>query len=147
MIVRLLVVDDEKPMVEVLTRFMKPMSSLIDSTDTLEDALRMASQNHYNICILDLKLLNTGKEEALRAIRTIKSYATAVVVVSGLQEPNLKNEVMAAGADAFVRKDGDTLSRSLLLAANIAVLHLPRESFKSDSFSEHVALLHGMASA
>ncbi len=97
--------------------------------------------------LLDLNLKNTGKAEALHVIRTLKSYNASVVVVSGIVDPLLKQESMAAGADAFVPKDGDAFSRSLLLAANIAVLHLPRDSFKSDSFSEHVNLLQQMASA
>lgn len=144
--VRLLIVDDEALMVEMLKRFMEPLCSLMDSTPTLTEAVEMASNNHYNLCILDLRLNGTGKEEAYRTIRTLKSYQCSVIVVSGLPEPSIERESMAAGADAFVRKGDDLNAHKLLLAANIAVLHLPRESFKSPDFSEHVHLLQQMVS-
>jgi len=140
-------VDDETPMVEILSRFMQPIASLIDSTDNLRDGMEMVSKNNYNVVVLDLKLLNTGKEEAFAAIRWMKQFKTAVVVVSGLQEPNLKEDVLAAGADAFVAKDGNFNQRSLLIAANIATLKLPRDSFRSDSFSEHVKMLTNLVNA
>lgn len=142
--VRLLIVDDEKEMVDMLRMFMKPICSLIDDTDNLSSAVKMAAENKYNLVILDLRLRVTGKKEALHVIRTLKSYNTAVIVVSGVVDPHIKEEIMAAGADGYVAKDGDSLSRSLLLAANIAVLHLPRTSFKSDSFTQHVAMLQQM---
>lgn len=145
--VRLLIVDDQPDMVTILTHFMEPICSLIDHTDNLADAVRMASENGYNVIILDLRLETTGKEEAFMVIRKLKSYNCAVVVVSGILDPHLREDALAAGADAFVRKDGDTLSQSLLLAANIAVLHLPKSSFRSESFYEHVKMLANMAHA
>lgn len=145
--IRILIVDDEKEMVEILKRHLQPVSSLIESTDELDAALMMAETSRFNLIILDLKLRLTGKEEALHAIRKLKSCGVVVVVVSGLSEPNIKEEVMAAGADAFVSKDGSFNSRSLLLAASIATLHLPRDSFMSDTFTQHVDWLRHLASA
>lgn len=144
---RLLIVDDEKIMVEVIRGFMEPMCSLIDDADNLRTAVEMAKTGQYNIVLLDLILNGTGKAEAFAAIRTLKSYNCAVVVISGVVDPHLQEDAMAAGADAFVRKGGDMTSHKLLLAANIAVLHLPKESFKSDSFYDHVKMLRQMVEA
>lgn len=145
--VRLLIVDDEPLMVEVLRDFMEPMCSLIDGTDSLSSAAEMASKNGYNVILLDLNLRDTGKEEAFQTIRTLKSYNCAVIVISGIPDPLLKDKSLAAGADGFVEKGPDLTSHKLLVAANIAVLHLPRDSFKSDSFSEHVKMLQQMVEA
>lgn len=139
--VRLLVVDDQPLMVETISRFMEPICSLIHSTDNLRDAVEMASKNEYNLILLDLRLGDTGKEEAFQAIRTLKSFNTSVVVISGIPDEHLKEDALAAGADSFIEKGPDLTSDKLLLAANIAVLHLPKESFKSDSFTQHIALL------
>jgi len=147
MLVRILIVDDDQPMVEMLKGLMQPMASYIDSTDNLAHAIEMAKVGKFNLILFDLKLIGTGKDEALNAIRHLKEDNAVVVVVSGLPQPNLKNEVMAAGADAFVPKDGTSMTRALLLAANVAIMHLPRESFKSDSFSEHIQLLDKLAHA
>ncbi len=77
----------------------------------------------------------------------MKSYNAAVIVISGVPDAHLREEAMAAGADGFLPKSGDFKSAKLLMAANIAVLHLPRQSFKSDSFSQHIALLEQMVAA
>ena len=40
--------------------------------DSLEEALRMVQDKKYNVVTLDLRLLDAGKEESLRAIRSFK---------------------------------------------------------------------------
>lgn len=145
--VRLLIVDDDPLMVELLSGLMQPMTSYIGFTDNLHEALEMARVGKFNLILLDLRLTNTGKEEAFRCIREFKNQNASVVVVSGLPDEKLKDEALAAGAAAFVPKDGPPMSRALLLAANVAILHLPRESFKSDSFTEHIEILDRLAHA
>lgn len=153
---RILIVDDEKQMIEILRRYLNPMASLIESSEELPEALEMAKGGNFNVVVLDLKLRLTGKEEALEAIHVFKHYNCAVVVVSGMPNidtfdlktglpvPSLKDEVMAAGASGFVPKDGTFGSRAMLIATNIATLNLPRGSYQSDSYLAHVDLLHKM---
>lgn len=144
---RLLLVDDEPGMVAMLTRLMEPLCSKIDSTDSLEAAMDMAEKRRYNLIILDLRLNGTGKEEALEAIKRLKDFHAGVIVVSGLPDDNLRSEVMAAGADAFVPKGSDMRLQSLLMAAHIATLKLPVDSLRSDTFNQHVQMLSKMAAA
>lgn len=141
---RILLVDDEKPMVEILRRYLKPMASKIDDSNDLMEALEMAKTGNYTVVILDLRMRRTDKEESLHAVREFKSHNAAVVIVSGIPDPDLKDEVMAAGADAFLPKDGTFSSRALLLATNIATLKLPKGAYQSDSYLNHVELLHRM---
>lgn len=131
-------------MVELLTRYLQPISSKIDSAAELEDGLKLSDTERYNLILLDLRLGKTGKEEALEAIKHFKAHASAVIVVSGSYEPNIKEEALAKGADAFVAKDGTPLSQAMLLASYAATLNLPMESKRSDSFVEHVELLRRM---
>jgi DNA-binding NarL/FixJ family response regulator len=147
MLVRLLIVDDDPLMVELLQRFMNPVCSFIDSTDTLVGAEEKLQSKEFNVVLLDLNLRGTGKWDAFHAIRSLKSHKVSVVVVSGILDPHLREDSMAAGADAFVQKSTDMNAHTLLLAANIAVLHLPHDSFHSESFTEHVKLLQQMVAA
>lgn len=147
MLVRLLTVDDDELMVELMERFMAPMCSFQDHTDTLTAAVEKARTGKFNVILLDLNLKNTGKEAAFATIRTLKSFNSAVVVVSGIPDVHLKEDAMAAGADAFVQKGSSLDSHKLLIAANIAVLHLPHDSFKSESFTDHVKMLAQMVAA
>lgn len=144
MIMRILIVDDDQHMVELLRITMRPIASHIDSTDSLAEARRMVQEGNYNVLTLDLRLVDSGKYESMAAIREFKRASVAVVVISGLISANLKEEVMASGADAFVHKDGSFSSQAILVALNVASLKLPRESFRSDSFLEHVDLLYNL---
>lgn len=144
MLMRILICEDESPMVELLTRFLDPISSRIDSTGDLHTALEMARNTEYNVVILDLRLTRTGKDEALAAIHEFKHQNTEVVVVSGLSDPNLREDALAAGASSFVPKDGDFGARAMLLATNVATLKLPAGSYRSDSYLQHVEMLHKM---
>lgn len=144
MLMRILLVDDEQPMVELLTTFLTPIASYIESTGDLQSALKAAHERKFNVIILDLRLKTTGKEEAFDAIRDFKRNDASVVVVSGLPDPHLKEDALAAGADCFVPKDGDFGSRAMLIATHIATLKLPPGSYKSDSYLQHVEMLHKM---
>ncbi len=151
--IRLLICEDEDLMVRLLTEFMRPICSFITATNNLADALAMAKSGGFNLVLLDLKLAKTdhteetGKAEAFHAIRQIKSYNSAVIVISGAVDVHLKEDAMAAGADGFLPKGPDFNSSALLMAANVAVLHLPHDSFKGDSFSASINLLKQVVEA
>ncbi len=147
MLITFLLVDDEPAMITLLGRLLRPFASVLDSADNLADAIRMARDGSYNVIVLDLRLRETDKAETLRAIPALKRTGASVMVVTGLSDPDLEHECKVAGADSFVHKHGDTFSRALLIGANIAVLHLPHDSFKSESFTQHVALLKQLAAA
>lgn len=144
MLIRILIIDDEIPMVEILSRFLEPISSFIDYATGLHDGLEKARTGNFNVVLLDLRLGVTGKEEALVAIRGFKQFGASVVVVSGINDPHLKEDCLAAGASSFVSKDVGFNSQALLLATNIATLKLPKESYRSDSFLQHVEMLREM---
>lgn len=141
---RILIIDDEPLMVEMLSRYLEPLASKIDTTEHLTDALNMARTNNYNVIILDLRLRFTGKHEALLSIKEFKRFGTSVVVVSGLPDDGLRDEALAAGADAFVPKDNNFGQRAMLVATNVATLKLPTGSYRSDSYLQHVELLRKM---
>lgn len=144
---RILICDDEQEMREILSRFLEPVASQIDEVEELHSALELARVNQYHVILLDLRLRNSGKEEALHAIREFKSHGSSVVVVSGLPEPKLKDECIAAGCDYFLPKDGDFTSRALLMATYVATTKLPKSSYTSDSFLSHVEMLKRMVEA
>lgn len=139
---RLLIVDDERSMIELLSMLIQPACQLIDSAQDLQTALNLSDQNRYHLVLLDLRLVPTGKEESLKAIRKFKRNSAAVVVVSGVMEPHIKEEALAAGADQFVAKAADSFSQALLLACTVAVMH-----HADDSISEQVEILRNLAHA
>lgn len=145
--IRILICDDEPNMVELLSRMMEPISSRIDKTDNLKTCVDMAARNHYHLVILDLRLTETGKTEALASIKNLKAAKSGVVVVSGIPEDNIREQVLQAGADAFVPKGRTPLDRSLMIAAHVAVMHLPGDVDRSATFDQHLQMLATMAAA
>lgn len=143
--VRLLLVDDDKNMVDILTRFIRPVASVVDSAANLDTALQMARTNSYNIVLLDLRLETTGKEQAFEAIPEFKRRGAAVVVVSGIPDPTLEAQSKAAGANAFVSKDNNFGEKAMLLASYAASMQVPKESYRSGSYWDHVELLKNLA--
>lgn len=143
--VRLLICEDDKPMVEVMTRYIQPIASKIDSTGDLEEALQMARDNYYNLVFLDLKLERTGKDEAFKAIGKFREMGAVVVVVSGLPDPQLKLDALKAGAAAFVPKDDQMTAHAMIVASYAATLHIPPKGQKSGSYWDHVELLKKLA--
>lgn len=147
---RILIIDDEAGMVKVLKDSLSPIASLVESVDNLPDAIEMARDGRYNVIIQDIRLAEkpgrpaTGKAEALAAIPKFKASSAAVVVVSGLPEDNIKQEVLDAGADAFVAKDGSFSARAMLMATQVATMNLPPGGYKSDSYLSHVELLRNL---
>ncbi len=142
MTVNILLCEDDPGMIVILRRFLEPVASIIDVTDTLQGALEKTANKGFNLVILDLLLNGTGKVEALHAIRQLKSNGAAVVVVTGIPEPDLEREAKAAGCDTFVYKSEENFRKRLLLAVALAVLHLP-----GNRFSDHVELLRQLAAA
>lgn len=139
--VRIISCEDDPLMLELLERQLKPYCSKFTKVETLREAVAAIEQDGYNICLLDLRLRDTGQEEALAAIRFIKSHKCAVVVITGIPDPTLEQKAKEAGADYFVRKGGPNFGAVLKTACEVAILHLPGDAFKSNSFLEHINLL------
>lgn len=147
MTMRILICDDEPLMAEVLARFIEPVASRVDRCGTLSAGLAMAEHGEYNIVILDLKMPGSEYEEVLESISCFKGWNAAVVVISGVLRMHLKEDVLAAGADAFISKHGSLNNQSLLIAAHIATMHIPDDSFKSETYEPHVKILKAIANA
>jgi CheY-like chemotaxis protein len=142
---RILIVDDDPHMVEVLAHFLEPITSKIETTSRLQTAIELSTTRKFNVIILDLLLEDSTKEKTLDAIKIFKSHQSAVVVVSGVPEPTIEQQAKQAGADAFVPKDNTFGKSALIIATNVALMNMPRTSPKSESFESHVETLRRMA--
>lgn len=118
---RVLLVDDQEPMRLLLAQFIRQdLGAEITLAGTCEAALRLASQNSYDVILLDLLMPGMGGFELLRCIRTDSANkSTPVVVVSVLAsivggETVSVERATALGADAVVSKP---IKRRALIAA------------------------------
>ena len=97
----------------------------------------------FDVILLDLVLKDAGKMETLQEVRDLRKASDApLIVLSGVPDPNLREESLAAGADAFLEKNLAASKRGIavLMAVHAAILKHPK-AHPNDSYLEHVALL------
>ena len=92
---KLLIVEDDSDIIDIIHN---AVSSLFDQTDrasTLDEALKLLSQNTYSLIFLDYNLeFRSGTEiiSALDKSTNIQNRNTPIVLVSGMVTPELTGE-------------------------------------------------------
>lgn len=109
---RLLLVDDEPPILRALTPALTAAGYLVETADTGEAALTLMAGEPCDVVILDLGLPDMDGKEVIRRVR---EWSEAPIIV--LSARDLEAEKIAAldlGADDFVNKPvgvGELLAR------------------------------------
>lgn len=100
---RLLLVEDEKKVADVVARGLRAESFAVDVTHDGTSGWHMASSTDYDLIILDLMLPGMNGTEILRRLRRHKSQA-AVLVLTARDATADKVENFEAGADDYLTK-------------------------------------------
>lgn len=100
---KLLVIDDDKAVLEMLQDYFSPRGWEIIRAGTSSEGLRFAFEERPDIIILDLRLPDGPGEETLRQIKTYLPEIK-VVIVTGESDEELKERVMEYGPDAYFNK-------------------------------------------
>jgi DNA-binding response OmpR family regulator len=140
---RLLLCEDDKNIRYLFKRFVADITSRVAETEYLSKAREICQEEEFDVIVLDLRLLDADKDETLSAIPEMKRTSGAsVLVVTGIPEPDIKEQVLKAGADFCVLKgvDFSDVYEALLIALHAAVLKHPRPH-AGDDYLHHVAML------
>lgn len=100
---RLLLVEDEKKVADVVARGLRAESFAVDVTHDGASGWSMAANTNYDLIILDLMLPGMNGTEFLRRLRRQKSPA-AVLVLTARDGTADKVENFEAGADDYLTK-------------------------------------------
>ena len=101
--IRLLVVDDERPIRFLMEKELPRAGCLVTSAENGEDALERVRTQEFDVVLMDLKMPGIGGLEALRRIR--ESGASAeVVVLTGHPDVTTAIEAMKLGAYDYLTK-------------------------------------------
>lgn len=108
---RILIVDDDEAITQQMFWTLSDDYDVVTAND-LQSAVRRATVYEPAISILDLQLPpeTTSPEVGLRLLEYIKGHLpkTKVLVVTGADGANVREECFAQGADEFLRKPFDT---------------------------------------
>lgn len=139
---RILIVEDEKKLNDILQRSLKSEGYTVDGVLTAEDGLEYSKSYHYDLVIIDLQLpdgIGTGLLKRLRE----GGQTMPVLVLTARSDLDSKVENFQAGADDYVVKPvamaelsirvqallrrGPALLENVLRAADLEVNRLTRQ--------------------
>jgi sigma-B regulation protein RsbU (phosphoserine phosphatase) len=115
---RVLIVDDEEALAKVMERVLRSRGFAADVALNAADARRLIDSGDYAVVLLDVKLPDEsgyGLLEELRATRP----DTAVVMISGVDDPELGKAALEHGAFAYHVKPVGATQLYLLVVNNL----------------------------
>jgi two-component system OmpR family response regulator len=100
---RILVVEDESDLLNVLTQALREEGYAVDSAGDGQEALFKASAGHYDAIVLDLMLPVTDGWEVLRKLRK-EGHTVPILVLTARDAVHDRVSGLDLGADDYVRK-------------------------------------------
>lgn len=97
----ILVIDDEKPILQILTRILRKQGYSVDMAETGRTAIEKMNKQFYDLALIDLGLKDMQGFELLR-IMGAHSPKTKKIIITGLTSEEKK--ARSEGADAYLVK-------------------------------------------
>ena len=103
---RILVVDDEENVVEVLSEYFSGQGYTVATAANGEQALRTVPEFHPSVVLLDVRMPGLDGVEVLRRIRAADTHVV-VIMVTANEDVELARETLKLGAFDYVAKPFD----------------------------------------
>ena len=104
----ILIVDDDDALVDVLQLRLERQGFTTRTSGTGESALAIARQHQPSLILLDLRLPDVdGFELCQQLVDDPQTAGIPVIILSGLERPDIIRRARAAGCHFFVRKPYD----------------------------------------
>jgi len=118
--VRVVIVDDQRLFVDALALLLGHDDRLevIGTAGDGPTAIELAVTQQAEVAVIDVRMPEVDGLETARRLRT-RSPETRVILVTGLDEPQLADEAKSAGAVALLKKGAlhDQLKEAIVAAA------------------------------
>jgi two-component system response regulator AtoC len=100
---RVLVVDDELFVRELLDEYFSKLKFQVDVAESGEAALKMVAENRYNVALIDLKMTGLNGLETLKKVRELDARVV-VVLMTGYPTVESSIDALRAGAYDYIVK-------------------------------------------
>ena len=100
---KILVVEDDKTVAQYVKRGLEEAGNHVDAAGDGEQGLSLASDGHYDLLVLDLRLPKLEGREVLRTLRD-RGVAMPVLVLTAQDNVDYKVQALRMGADDYVTK-------------------------------------------
>lgn len=130
--INILLVDDHTLVRDAVRSLLEcePDLYVVAATDSGEHAIGLAVERKPDVVVLELELSGVNGIEATRRIRR-SCPRCAVVIFSIHTDPRLVDAALAAGAGAYVGKDGDPHDLAVAIRACALSAHQQQTPSKS----------------
>lgn len=100
---RILIVDDDESIREVLTAILRDEGYIVEAVDTGEKAVQATQQKFYNLVLIDIRLPDM---EGTKLLTKMKDTVPKMVKIIITGYPTLQNAIEAVnkGADGYIVK-------------------------------------------
>ena len=100
---RILIVDDDESIREVLTAILRDEGYIVEAVDTGEKAIQATQQKFYNLVLIDIRLPDM---EGTKLLTKMKDTIPKMVKIIITGYPTLQNAIEAVnkGADGYIVK-------------------------------------------
>jgi two-component system KDP operon response regulator KdpE len=112
--VKLLVIDDDSAVTDLLSLLLKSKGFEVTATNNSTDGLSMIRDNSPDVVILDLMMPEMDGWQICKAVREFSQVP--IIILSALNDPSMIASVLDAGADDYLTKP--TPSRVLIAHVN-----------------------------
>lgn len=103
---RILIVDDEEQICEMLNDFLVDQGYETFSATTGEEALRLVKEARPHLMLLDIRMPEMGGIEILRKVRAI-DHEVGIIMITGYHDIEIAQQALKLGASDFVTKPID----------------------------------------
>ncbi len=100
---KLLVIEDDRTVGQYVKRGLAEAGSQVDLVADGAEGLRVASEGHYDVVVLDLRLPSMEGREVLRTLRD-RGNTVPVLVLTAQDAVDFKVQALRMGADDYVTK-------------------------------------------
>ncbi len=142
----ILVVDDDRPILEMFAKFLTGQGYAVEVADSLASARTALVNRDFHAVIIDQYLSDGKGIELIDAVRAASPTA-AIVMITGQADVSLAVEAMQRGADNFLTKPVRLNDLAVFLAKSLEVVSLRRRAKNTDRLKQRVPLFFGTSEA
>jgi len=100
---KILVVDDELPICELLYEFLSQYGFQVNTATSGEEAISLFSKEKHHVVLLDVKMPDMDGIEVLKVLREIDDQ-TEVIMISAFADEETKRDALRRGASLYLEK-------------------------------------------
>ncbi len=114
---KVLLVDDEKEFLEIMSQRMEVMGMEVTTADSAKEALTILGKKTFDAIVMDFQMPEMDGMEALKAIKN-KNPELQIILLTGYATVEKTVEAMKIGAADFLEKPADleTLAKKIKTA-------------------------------